>query len=184
MIECSPRRNAPPVAEAFRGLRSRKRSTFDRRLRTGNCAMMATAPNEPSISVIFGQRSTLFATSATLAARLRARSPVGVALVEGAARGLLPPFKDGLPDYVRLQNVATAKNWRRSPCEAARDPRRIHSRRVPRPLLSASHWWWLNFCDLRGALLCGDVVGCCHFWREKRFIFKARMILGQSDLSY
>jgi hypothetical protein len=53
------------------------------------------------------ERSTLFATSATWAARLRARSSVGVALVEGAARGL--PFKDGLPDYVRLQNVATAK---------------------------------------------------------------------------
>src|SRR5215469_977854 len=63
MIE--PRRNALSVAEAFRGLRSRKRSSFDRRLRTGSCAMMATASNEPSISVIFGQRSTLFATSAS-----------------------------------------------------------------------------------------------------------------------
>jgi hypothetical protein len=53
------------VAEAFRRSRRQKRSVSNRRLRIWNCAMTATASNEPSASVIFGKRPTLFATSAT-----------------------------------------------------------------------------------------------------------------------
>src|SRR5262245_54772497 len=55
-----PKRNAPLAAAASHRSLMRKQSVFDRRLRIGNCAIMATASNAPFASAIFRKRCDLF----------------------------------------------------------------------------------------------------------------------------
>ena len=63
--ELSPRRNAPLAAVASRRSRMRKQNVFDRKLRIGNYATMATASSGPSASAIFAKHLALLQRSVT-----------------------------------------------------------------------------------------------------------------------